>query len=73
MVARGAVGDPEFTIFGAVNSYLDRGILRGVVDGEVVHVNARVSEGRNVARLSGSFPGPSQLAVLAMGALLFFL
>jgi len=65
--------DSEFVIFGAVNGSLDRVILRGVVDGEVVHVNARVSEGRNVAHLSGSFPGATPLAVLAMGTLLFFL
>jgi hypothetical protein len=73
VAARGALGDSAFTPFGAVNGSLDRGILRGIVDGDIVHVNARVSEGRNVARLSGSLPGPAQLALLAMGTLLFFL
>jgi hypothetical protein len=73
VAARGALGDCDFTLFGAVDGSLVRGILRGLVDGELVHVNARVSEGRNVARLSGSFPGPAQLALLAMGTLNFFL
>jgi hypothetical protein len=73
VAARGALGDSDFVIFGAVNGSLDLGMLRGDVDGEVVLVNARVSEGRNVARLSGSFPGATPLTGLAMGTLLFFL
>ena len=69
-VALGALGRLRVRHLGAVNGSLDRGMLRGVVDGEAVHVNARVSEGRNVARLSGSFPGAPQLAALAMGTLI---
>jgi hypothetical protein len=40
VAARGALADSEFVIFGAVNGSLDWGMLRGVVDREVVHVNA---------------------------------
>ncbi|HEX3425233.1 MAG TPA: hypothetical protein VHT30_03820 [Acidimicrobiales bacterium] len=71
--ARGTFGNSAFNLFGSVNASLDRAILRGDVDGDPVHVTARQSDGRTVTRVSGSFPGPAPLALIATATLLFFI
>jgi hypothetical protein len=70
---RGSLDGLDIALFAAVSGSLDQAMIRGTVGGELVHLNARSSAGRRAVRVSGAFPGPLPLALLAVGAVLYFI
>jgi hypothetical protein len=75
VVAEGALGSTEFTIYAAIDGPLTSGQLAGTVAGTPVRIDAvrtRAPDGTQT-RLTGSYQGPPALLALAAGALLHFI
>jgi hypothetical protein len=69
----GSVGPSRLQLFGTVDASMTLGLVRGTIGGNSITIEARVTSGRRVVNVSGSFPGPAPLALLCSTSLLYFL
>ncbi len=67
----GSFAGTPFSLYATIASTLDSGLIRGTVGGKPIHVTAKAQSG--TIHITGNYSGPSELFVLAIGSLLYFL